>query len=249
MITDSYDVKTPAVMHVSDFYGEQKHLCRTCIVTFSKEIYAHALARFPHEQAGEIRACNGNTPLWLLDLDGQKIGFYLSHVGATAAATDVYEASWLLGAGNFILFGSAGALQSEKTKNRFVLPDRAYRDEGMSYHYAPPADYIAMKNADKIAAIFEELDVPYIRGGVWTTDAFYRETKGQVEARVREGCLAVEMELAGVQAVCDFHGFELYAFLQTGDILDSEVYEHAGLHGANHDLLKFDLALDIAKRI
>ena len=64
-----------------------------------------------------------------------------------------------------------------------------------------------------------------------------------------EGCLAVEMEVAGVEAVCDFYGFELYDFLVTGDVLDAPVYENGGLHSANHDFDKLDIALEIAKRI
>lgn len=60
---------------------------------------------------------------------------------------------------------------------------------------------------------------------LWTTDAIYRETKAKLEARKNEGCLAVEMELAGVQAVCDFYGWDLYDFLVTGDVLDQAVYD------------------------
>lgn len=48
-----------------------------------------------------------------------------------------------------------------------------------------------------------------------TTDAIYRETKAKFEARKSEGCIAVEMELAGVQAVCDYYGWNLYDFLVT----------------------------------
>ena len=81
------------------------------------------------------------------------------------------------------------------------------------------------------------------------TDAFYRETRALTEARRAEGCIAVEMELAGVQAVCDFHGFELYDFLVTGDVLDAPEYRIAALHSANHDLDKLWIALEIAKRI
>jgi uridine phosphorylase len=66
---------------------------------------------------------------------------------------------------------------------------------------------------------------------------------------VDEGCLAVEMELAGVQAVCDFHGFALYDFLMTGDVLDQPEYSVAELHNANHSLDKFYLALEIALHI
>ena len=119
----------------------------------------------------------------------------------------------------------------------------------MSYHYAPPADYITIRNSDKLAGWFRELGLPFVQGRVWTTDAVYRETREQVSRRQAEGCVAVDMEVAGVQAVCDFHGFELYPFLVTGDVLDGPVYDPAGLHGANHEFDKLRIALELAKRI
>ena len=57
----------------------------------------------------------------------------------------------------------------------------------------------------------------------------------------------MEMELAGVQAICDFYGFELYDFLVAGDVLIEGNYETDGLSAANHDLDKLFLALQIAK--
>lgn len=67
--------------------------------------------------------------------------------------------------------------------------------------------------------------------------------------RKEEGCIAVEMEIAGVQSVCDFHDLDLYSFIVTGDVLSEEKYEVGGLHNANHNLDKFFIALKIAKRI
>ena len=64
-----------------------------------------------------------------------------------------------------------------------------------------------------------------------------------------ERCIAVEMEIAGVQSVCDFHNLDLYAFIVTGDILSEEKYEVEGLHNANHSLDKLFIALEIAKRL
>ena len=249
MIIHSYEPDAPSITSPQLVYGDKKELCKTCAVTFSELIFRHALERFPHRLIAEIGACNGNNPIYLLDTGAGGIALYLSPIGSTAAATEVIEANWLTGAENFIMFGSAGSLDGAKTAGRYVVPTKAYRDEGMSYHYAPPADYIEVSGAAKVAAVFDELRVPYVTGGAWTTDAFYRETRAQVKARRSEGCLAVEMELAGVQAVCDFHGFRLYDFLQTGDVLDAPTYDFSGLPGANHDLDKLYLALEIAKRI
>lgn len=48
-----------------------------------------------------------------------------------------------------------------------------------------------------LTSIFDELHLPYVKGRVWSTDAFLRETAGQVVKLQQEDCIAVEMELAG----------------------------------------------------
>jgi uridine phosphorylase len=249
MITDSFDTKSEAIISPGAFSGEQKHLCEICIPTFSTVIYEAVLDRFACEQIATIGACNGDIPIYAFWFQGKRIAFFLSGIGAALAGTNVIEANWLTGATKFVMFGSAGSLDQAATAGRYVIPTAAYRDEGMSYHYAAPADYIAVPGAETVAAVFDRLQVPYVKGRAWTTDALYRETRGQMAQRVDEGCLAVEMELAGVQAVCDFHGFALYDFLMTGDVLDQPEYSVAELHNANHSLDKFYLALEIALHI
>ena len=95
----------------------------------------------------------------------------------------------------------------------------------------------------------ETVNRPLLIAALTELGAFYRETKSKLEARKSEGCMAVEMELAGVQAVCDFYGFELYDFLATGDVLDQPVYDVSGLADANHNMDKLYIAIEIAKRI
>ena len=249
MIANSFDNISEAIITPGSFYGEKKHLCELAIATFSREIYPAVLGQYPNEQIGEIRAANRCRPIHLLTVGEQKIVFYLSELGATMAATDVIDVHWLTGADKFIVFGSAGALDKEATAGKYVIPTHAYRDEGMSYHYAPAADYIDIRNADVLADIFGKLNLPYVKGKVWTTDAIYRETRNLVAQRKSEGCIAVEMELAGVQAVCDFYGVQLYDYLVTGDIVDAPLYTSDGLNEANHSLDKFYVALEIAKRL
>lgn len=249
MITDSFDNISGAIISPQSFFGEQKHICEWAIATFSREIYPAVLEKYPNEQIGEIRAANRCRPIHLLTVGEKKIAFYLSELGAAMAATDVIDVHWLTGADKFIMFGSAGALDKEATAGKYVIPTQAYRDEGMSYHYVPAEDYIDIRNADMLADIFEKIHLPYVKGKVWTTDAIYRETRKLVEQRKSEGCIAVEMELAGVQAVCDFYGLQLYDFVVTGDVVDTPDYTTDGLHEANHSLDKFYVALEIAKRI
>ena len=247
MIIDSFDNISEPIITPQSFFGEKKNICDIAIGTFSREIYPAALAKYPHEEIGELRAANKIKKIHLLNVGGLKVVFYLSEIGATLAGTDIIELNWLTGADKFILFGSAGSLDKERTTGKYVIPTEAYRDEGMSYHYAEADDYITVKNADRLADVFTKNELPFVKGKVWTTDALYRETRDAVRQRKEEGCIAVEMELAGVQAVCDYHGFELYDFLVTGDVVDQPDYSPDGLTEANHSLDKFDVALAIAR--
>lgn len=220
-----------------------------CIIIFSKEIYDTVLSTYSCTQIAEINAANGAVPIYKFSHEGKDIAFYLFAIGATGTSEYCIETNWLTGAEKFIMFGSAGSLNKEKNKGRFVVPTEAYRDEGISYHYAPPSDYIKIKNHEKLAFIFDELHLPYVKGRVWSTDGFLRETAGQVAIRQKEGCIAVDMELAGVQSICDFYGFDLYDFLVTGDVLSEDKYEMEKFNDANHNMNKFYIALEIAKRI
>ena len=249
MITDCYDIETEPLISLKDFYGEQKHIVDTCLIIFSNEIHRHLLETFECEQIAALTACNGNTPIYKMNYNGKDVAFYLTAIGSTMASSMCYETNWLTGATKFIMFGSCGSLDREKTEGRFILPTKSYRGEGCSYYFAEPADYITIKNCHRLAEIFEELDAPYVQGKVWTTDSMIRETKGLVAKRKEEGCIAVEMEVAGVQAVCDFYGLELYDFLEAGDVLEVSGYEVEGLRGANHNFGKLYIALEIALRV
>lgn len=249
MITDSFDTTTKPLISLKDFYGEQRFFADVCIVTFSKVIYDKVLATYECEKIAAVSAACGDLPIYMFYHNGKKIAFYLSMIGSTCAAQCVLESNWLIGATKYVMFGSSGSLVQEKTANRFMIPTEAYRDEGMSYHYAPPGDYITVKNSPTVKDIFDQLHVPYIEGKVWTTDAFLRETAGQAVKRREEGCIAVEMEIAGVQAVCDFIRLNLYTFIVTGDVLSENSYSTGSLSDANHNIDNFQLALEIASRV
>lgn len=249
MITDCYDISTEPMISLKDFYGEKKHLLDKCLIILSKKIHEYLLENYECTEIAALGACNGMTPIYRINTEGEEIAFYLSSMGSTGAATECVEANWITGATQFIMFGSCGSLMREVTAGKYIIPTESYRGEGCSYYYAPPAEYISIKNSHKVAALFAEWKTPYVQGKVWTTDSMLRETAGLVNQRKSEGCIAVEMELAGVQAVCDFYGLELYNFLEAGDVLSESGYEVEGLYQANHDLAKLHLALKMIKAL
>lgn len=249
MIIHDFDTGTQPIVTLESFYGKPKKLVDKCMILFSKVIHDYLLQSYRCTVIGEIRASNGNTNIYSFRLDGEEIAFYLSGMGSAIASGNCYEAHWLTGATKFLMFGSCGSLDRAQTRGKFIVPTECYRGEGCSYYYAPASDYLPVKNADRLAAIFDEIGMPHVSGRVWTTDAMLRETAGLVQKRRQEGCIAVEMELAGVQALCAFHGLELYDFLEAGDVLEECGYDVKALHGANHSLGKLMVALEIVKRI
>lgn len=134
-----------------------------------------------------------------------------------------------------------------------MIPTEAYRDEGTSYHYMAASDYVKVKNADIVAKFMSKNGIPYVMGKTWTTDSFYRETVNNFQKRKEDGCISVEMECAGLQAMCDFRGLELYTFFISDDLLDAPEWDkrrkEGEIKGSQHDAGHFDIALALAKFI
>jgi uridine phosphorylase len=252
MITDTFDITTEAILSPENFYGAHKALCDICIITFSNQIIAEILKQFACVKIAEIKSTNGSIPCYKLNYKGKDIAFYMTMIGSPGAGACLEEAHCLIGATKYIMFGACGCLDSDITEGKIIVPTDAYRDEGLSYHYAKASDYIKMKNAAFVAAFFKQAGIPYVTGKTWTTDAIYRETRSTMEKRKAEGCIAVEMESAGVQAVCDFRNLDFYNFLIGGDLLDSPEWDRRILGDAGehtHQIKSFYMALELALKI
>ncbi len=252
MITSSFDPASAPIFGPEHLYSPIEKIADVCIITFSKTVIDHAIAQFDCKQAANINALNGNRPIYTMEYKGQTVAFCLSPITSAGCGTHVEEVMYLTGARHYVLFGSCGALDSALTEGRLIVPTEAYRDEGFSYHYAEPADYITVKNADKVTSILKELSLPHVSGRCWTTDALFRETRNNAQKRREEGCIAVDMECSGLQALCDFKGLDYYTFFYTGDLLDAPQWEQRILGNdleRDHQLTNFLVALEIASRV
>ena len=72
-----------------------------------------------------------------------------------------------------------------------------------SYHFMPPDQRFAHADPGLAALAAHALastGVSIVRGGVWTTDAPFRETAEAIAAAAADGLLAVEMEAAALYA-------------------------------------------------
>lgn len=165
-------------------------------------------------------------PIYRIIYKGEEICLCQAPVGSAAAAQIM---DWLIGYGvtQIISAGCCGALV-DLPENVFLVPSKALRDEGASYHYLPPSRYVELnrKILTDIEQTFEKLHLAYQECMTWSTDGFYRETKELVAYRREEGCMVVEMECAALAACAQFRGVEFGQILFTADTLANvDVYD------------------------
>ncbi len=203
-ILDEFDPNSNPLFTPEHIYGKREKIADVCIVTFHHRVLEKVLEEYAPAAAAAAATANGKVNIYLLENGGKKVLFYMSPIGAPAAGAIMHEVNVLTGAEKFIVFGSCGVLAPEKCAGKIIVPTESYRDEGFSYHFFPAGDYIIMKNSEAVEKHLKAGKVPYVSGRNWTTDAIYRETPDNIARHRKDGCISVEMEAAGLQAVADY---------------------------------------------
>lgn len=166
-----------------------------------------------------------HTELDRFSLGGQEVGIVGRVVGSSFAVL-VAEELFASGCRLLVSLTSAGQIVPSGPPPYFVIIDRALRDEGTSYHYAPPAEF-ADADLQLVAMASKAMSGHRLRcvvGSSWTTDAPFRETAEAINAAQDKHILAVEMEAAalytfamaaGVRVLCLAHVTNIMG--QSGD--------------------------------
>ena len=231
MITDSFDNKTKPYITPGDFYQTAPRNNKVCLVTYSGPLFNYVKAHYELKEELVYKTTGGMFKVYNFDYEGQNLLFYLTFIGATLTATLMSEISTLTGCHRFVFFGSCGVLNEEKCRWKVIVPNESYRDEGISYHYAPASDYISVRNYARIASFLENNHIAYVVGRVWTTDAFYMETASKIQKRKDANTLAVEMEVSGVEAVSRYYDIDNYHILFSADSLGDNEWARADMGG------------------
>ena len=224
-IIDTFDIATEAIINPSDMVTHAAGFPEVAIAVFNSKLIKLALAAAESYETDAFGLTVGDVyPIYKLNYKGTRIALYKTFIGGAMTA-GMYDEMLAKGIKKLIIFGSCGVLDNALVSGNLIVPTSSYRDEGLSYHYVAPADYIDVPTAVRTAEILTELGVPHVCGKNWTTDAIYRETRGNMEKRKAEGCITVDMECASLQAVAQFRGAEVYQFLYAADSLDGDEWD------------------------
>ena len=145
-----------------------------------------------------------------------------------------------LGVKRFINVGIAGGLQKTSRVSDVVVCTSAIRDEGVSYHYLEDPSAPALPSENLTAALRQTLErdgVRYTEGPTWTTDAFFRETVGEIQHYQQEGVITVEMEAAALFAISSLRGVEMASGFVISDLVADFVWHPQILAQETHESL------------
>ena len=101
----------------------------------------------------------------------------------------------------FAVLGRVGAIHPELNTGDIFIPTWRLREEGTSFHYIPNSDYTPTPDMRLTEALYSQATalagkkISVVKGGIWTTDAIFRETIDKVIEHLSKNLYGVDMKL------------------------------------------------------
>jgi len=218
--------------------GSRSKIPTCCLLDFDGELVAVAREYFAASTSPDWPCFH--TSLLILEQDGFEMGLIGGTVGASFAVL-VCEQLIACGCRHLIGYSSAGSIGTQMSPPYMMIPDRAIRDEGTSYHYLPPAPSVGADGflPEILVRHVKNCSLPVCRGTTWTTDAPYRETASQIEQHRATGVQTVEMEAAALLALAQVKQVEIASLLHvTNTMATGDNDFHKGPEDINYKIIE-----------
>ena len=223
-----YDTDNDAFIRPEKFI-KPINISERAVLCFFADAIEKILSVHPHKVIAHLSLEGLKLPVYEMEYKGVRIALVQAIVGAPLAASFIEELT-AYGCRKYVACGGCGVLQKDIAVGHLIIPAVAVRDEGTSYHYAPPSREITMSEhaVQVVESTLTKQNIPYIKAKTWTTDSFYRETRGKIQLRKEEGCVAVEMESSAFIAAAKYNNVEFGQILYAGDTLAGDVWDNRG---------------------
>lgn len=120
---------------------------------------------------------------------------------------------------HIIRIGTCGALDENIKIGDLVVADKVLRGDGVTPYYVEDDFETSAdkKTSDLLCEVARGMGVNVHRGTVWTTDALLRETRQVVEAKRKEGAIAVDMVSSSFLTIAQTYNVKAGAILAVSD--------------------------------
>jgi uridine phosphorylase len=120
---------------------------------------------------------------------------------------------------NIIRIGTCGALDENIKVGDLFVVDKVIRGDGVTPYYVDK-DFQTVadkKISDTLYNVAKDMGVNIHRGTAWTTDALLRETREIVEAKRKEGAMAVDMVSSTLLTIAQLYKVKAGSILAVSD--------------------------------
>jgi len=120
---------------------------------------------------------------------------------------------------NIIRIGTCGALDENIKVGDIIVVDSVIRGDGVTpYYVGKDFKTVADKRiSDTLFEVAKSMGVNAHRGPAWTTDALLRETRDIVEAKRKEGAIAVDMVSSTLLTIAQTYNVSAASILAVSD--------------------------------
>ena len=120
---------------------------------------------------------------------------------------------------NIIRIGTCGALDENIKVGDLVVVDSVIRGDGVTPYYVDKnfKTVADKKISDTLCEVAKGMGANIHRGTAWTTDALLRETREIVEAKRKEGAIAVDMVSSALLTIAQLYQIKAGSILAVSD--------------------------------
>lgn len=154
------------------------------------------------------------------------------------------------GINTLIRLGSCGALREDINVGDYILATDIIRGDGATKYYVDE-NYVSKVDNEltsKIEEAFKGAGTLH-RGGVWTTDALFRETKEIVNPYIEKGAIAVDMVTSPFVTVANIYKRKVAAILAVSDNLITGTLGFADYRFFEAEMKMIDLAFGVVDKL
>ena len=223
-------IKSEGIRDRNDKRLEKVLLPKTAIGVFSIKLLESIVEKFNCEKVGYFGGASFHRPVYVMRHNNKEFTLFNAGISGAWSSSDIEDLNYN-GVKKFIIFGNCGVLDKTIGDCQIIIPNKAFRDEGVSYHYLPDSESVELSSKYKndFINILNNHSFDYIEGATWTIDAFYRETKDKIDYFRNKGAICVEMEGSVIAAVCQRKKLDYFTFYYAGDNLDSVEWERRSI--------------------
>ena len=139
MLLEEFDFDKSAVIEPWFVHQPVEDFPETVVSIFHHTLFQRIAEFLGGVKIAGTKDVDGHWPVYEVRYKGHRFALYKARLGAPACVGS-FEDLIPMGAKRIILLGNCGVLDKSIEDCGIIIPTKAIRDEGTSYHYAPPSD-------------------------------------------------------------------------------------------------------------